>query len=266
MRRWHLVFSVIFITFLGFLLAQDFLALIFWQKYHQPAVTLILVQQDASLAMKLGNYFFGGGTYDLDKAETAYKKATRANPNILWGHYELARIYFIRSDFGRALEEINTELAANPENLRSLYVRGLIYGYQNYPGDLDRAEADFRQFIEWTPREWGGYNDHAWVLSRLGRFEDARDVILDSFNKVASSEANPWLWNALGVAYLNLEEFSSAKEAFLNAKRHAGSLTLDGWREAYPGNKKESATEGLRSFRAAIEENIGRSDHVENQH
>src|SRR3989338_315442 len=117
---------------------------------------------DPKLEMQTGNYYFNGGAYDLEKAEEAFKRALRADPKILWGHYQLARIYFVKGEKEKALKEINKELEANPANLRSLYVRGLINGYS---GDLKNAEEDFRRFTLWAPKEWAGYNDLAWILA-----------------------------------------------------------------------------------------------------
>src|SRR3990172_10167699 len=121
---------------------------------------------DAGFLMRQGNFYFNGGAYDLEKAERAFQRAVRIEPGILWGHYQLARIYFVKGNFDKAIEEINKELEANPENLRSLYVRGLIYGYRNQFGDLELVENDFRRFTYWAPSEWAGYNDLAWILSK----------------------------------------------------------------------------------------------------
>ena len=101
------------------------------------------------------------------KLEQSYQKAIAIKPDIFWCHYQLARIYFMKGDFNKALEEIDKELKAHPENLRSLYVRGLIFGYR---GDFVAAEKDFNHFINWAPKEWAGYNDLAWVLDKQGKY------------------------------------------------------------------------------------------------
>ncbi len=246
-----------------FLFSQDFFAHVAWQKYGKPDVALWLVRNDAAFAILLGNYYFGAtigrSEYNPEKAKQAFEKAVKANPKVLWGHYELARIYFLENKFDRALEEINKELEANPENLRALYIRGLIYGYRNQQGDLERAEENFRRFTIWAPKEWGGYNDHAWVLSRLGRYVDAKDVIGLAFKNALDVQGNPWLWNGLGLAELNLEEYKSAQNSFEKALKFAEKLTLSDWIKAYPGNNPNNAESGLLAFRAAITENVQRS-------
>ena len=184
-KFWSILFLVVASSILIFSAKQDALAKLLWQKYHLPNTAILLNQSDADLAMLVGSYHFngviGGGEYNLDIAEKAYKKAVSINPKILWGHYQLARIYFVKGDSARALEEINQELEANPENLRSLYVRGLISGYtKNFAG----AEKDFRRFTLWAPKEWAGYNDLAWILAKEGKYAETESAIKKAFQEI----------------------------------------------------------------------------------
>jgi Tfp pilus assembly protein PilF len=218
--------------------------------------------------MYIGNYHFngviGGGEYNLEIAKKAYQKAISINPKILWGHYQLARIYFVKGEKEKALEEINKELEANPENLRSLYVRGLIYGYRNYLGDLVLAENDFRNFTHWAPKEWAGYNDLAWILAKQGKYKETRDTIFESFGKVQGGTENVWLQNSLGVAYLNLKDYKNAKIAFIKAKAIAEKMSVSEWQRAYPGNDLEESGEAFPLFKDAIEQNLKKASFVDN--
>lgn len=254
----------VLVIFVSIYAGRDALASFVWQRYRLPQVAIMFDRSNVELAMFIGNYHFngviGGGEYDLDVAQKAFGKAVSINPKILWGHYQLARIYFVKGYFDRAIEEINKELEANPENLRSLYVRGLIYGYRNQAGDLEKAEADFRQFTLWAPSEWAGYNDLAWVLSKEGKYAEAEKELKRAFENVPDGDKNPWLWNALGVAELNLKKYSSAAGSFKKAKVLAEKLTIEEWRRSYPGNNPASAEEGLSAFLKAIDENLRRAE------
>lgn len=245
------------LSMLSFFAYGDSLARMAAYKYGNRDMALWLNRRDAKLAMFLGNYYFGQtlgkSEYDLTKAKRAFKKAVKITPGILWGHYQLARIAFAESDFTEALREINEELRFNPENLRSLYVRGLIYGYQ---GDLEKAETDFSRFIAWAPMEWGGYNDLSWILSKRGKDAEAEKVIQQALRKVPDAEKNPWLWNSLGVAQLNLNDYNNAVTSFNKAQTLAENITNRDWRLAYPGNEPNSAADGLLAFRNAIEKNL----------
>lgn len=268
MKLRHLWISIVALAVFGFLLSQDALARFAWRNYGRADIALALVSRDAGLATQVGNYYFGAtlgkSEYDLEKAERAYQKAVRADNKILWGHYQLGRIYFAEGKFDEALEEINRELEANPENLRSLYVRGLIYGYRVLPGDFEKAEQDFRRFTEWAPKEWAGYNDLAWILSKLGRYREAEETILAVLREVSNAGTNPWLWNSLGVAELNLRKYAQARISFGKAGEFAKNLSAREWRLAYSGNNPADAESGLIAFRKAIEDNIRRSGGVNN--
>ncbi len=233
-----------------------------WRQWDMPSLAVALDRTDAPLAMEIGNASFGStasiksGAYDPALAARAFRRAVAIDPGVPWGHYQLARIAFVRSDFDRALGEINAELAANPENLRSLYVRGLIYGYRNLPGDPTLAEADFTQFTEWAPSEWAGYNDLAWVLAKEEKYQEIEQVMARALQNVSGAPENPWLWNMLGVARLNLGEEAGACAAFTKALAYAEKLTLADWRAAYSGDSPASDQEGLAAFIAGIRDNL----------
>ncbi|RJQ36647.1 hypothetical protein C4552_02005, partial [Candidatus Parcubacteria bacterium] len=189
----------------------------------------------------------------------SFQRAVNHEPTILWGHYQLARIYFVEGNYARALEEANLELEGNPENLRALYVRGLVHAYRN---ELGQATDDFTRFTAWAPKEWAGYNDLAWVLSKAGQDEAARDTVLRALQEIPDASKNPWLWNALGVAELNLKQYPRAHAAFQNAQNLAAGLSEADWRRAYSGNHPAQAASGLAAFRAAIDENLRRSSNA----
>jgi len=255
MKKRDIYISVLAILFFAILLSQDEIARYAWQKYRNASAAIFLTR-DAKLAMSIGNYYFNGGAYDLDKAEFAYRAAVFLEPKILWGHYQLARIYFVKGDKENALEEINKELAANPYNLRSLYVRGLIYGY--WP-DLPKAEEDFRRFTKWAPKEWAGYNDLAWILAKEGKYEEVEKTIQTALEEVPQADKNPWLLNSLGVAQLNLKKYGDAKKTFETTQILAKNLTLTEWSRAYPGNNSVETANGLKAFRRAVDFNLGKS-------
>ena len=263
MKRWSgLLFVIIIAVFVSIDLNSDRLAVVFWQKYRLPQTAILFDRNNFELAMSIGEHYFNGagGAYNIALAQKAYEKAVSINPEILWGHYQLARIYFVKGDFARAFEEINKELEYNPENLRSLYIRGLIYGYRNEAGDLEKAEVDFRRFTEWAPSEWAGYNDLAWILFKEGKYADAETELGRAFTNVLEANQNSWLWNARGVAELNLKKYFQAAGSFKRAKRLAEKLTVEEWVHSYPGNNPETSRRGLTTFLEAINENLRRAE------
>ena len=234
-----------------------------WREWREPVLAIALDRSDARLAMEIGNAYYGAPPlgsrvprYDPALAKRAFSKALAIKPGILWGHYSLARIAFAEGSFETALADINAELVANPENLRSLYIRGLIYGYRDRPGDLAHAESDFTRFTSWAPLEWAGHNDLAWILTKEGQYAEVEDVIKRAFAQVPEGRENPWLWNALGVARLNASDAEGAAEAFGEALARARELTPADWRRAYSGNNPARDAAGLEAFVSGILENL----------
>lgn len=223
-----------------------------WERgYH--SVAYYLNYADGDLALQTGYYYFGSTTYDLHKAASSFRLAVKEDPGVLWGHYQLARIYFVQGKFDKALQEIQAELDANPANLRSLYVRGLIYISM---GNLPKAEEDFRNFIVWAPTEWGGYNDLAFVLAKQDKHRESEEVIVQAMEHMPEAEKVAWLWNSLGLAQLNQQKYSDAEISFEKARTLAESMTAQEWIRAYSANNPALAVDDIKNFQKAIQENI----------
>ncbi|MCX6702909.1 MAG: tetratricopeptide repeat protein [Candidatus Wolfebacteria bacterium] len=188
-------------------------------------------------------------TYDLAKAQTLYEWALGIYPQAEGPHYQLARIYFLKAGFSRALNEINTEIKNFPDFKRSYYVRGLINGYAK---NFSEAAADFQEFLKWDPKSWAAHNDLAWVYFQAGDYENALKV---SEEGLKWSPGNPWLLNSSGVALLNLGKKKEAEAIFAEALAAVQKLSPDDWKKAYPGNDPDIASGGLENMILTIKRN-----------
>lgn len=219
-------------------------------KLKFPAVALALNSNDSTLQTKLGNYYLGGEDYDIKKAESYFKRAIELNEKEQYAHYQLARIYFLKSNFLLGINEINKEIEYYPDFKKSYYVRGLIYGYNN---DLDLSVENFKKFISLDSYNWAGYNDLSWVYFKKGDYLSAKMSALDG---LLVAPSNPWLNNALGVAQLNLDEKSEAKRSFERALYQINSMTPEDWGRSYPGNDPSIYKEGFQSMKNSIQDNL----------
>ena len=260
MNRVRATIFILAAIFISFFLSRDALARFFWQKNGDARLAYFLNFSDADLAIQLGNYYFGNtagkSEYNLKLAEKSFKKAVKIKDDILWGHYQLARIYFMNKDFDKALSEINKELEFNPGNVRSFYIRGLIFAYR---GDFLKSEEDFKNFVMLMPKEWAGYNDLAWVLAEQKKYQEAERVLVSAGREVLDADKNPWLLNGLGAARLNLKKYSTAAVSLERALKFAEELTERDWGRAYPGNDPRDAAGGLSQFVAAIKSNLAKA-------
>ena len=221
-----------------------------WENFHIASVATALNPDDSTLRFEIGNYYFGGGAYNTEKAEDYFKKALEIDTNISGAHYQIARIYFVRGNFNSALGEINKEIERHPDFRRSHYVRGLVNGYS---GRLAEAESDFEEFLKWKPESWAGWNDLAWVYFQEGKYKEARD---SARRGLEIYPENPWLLNSLGVALLNTGQKYYAKEVFARALAAVSSMSPEDWGRAYPGNNPEIYTEGLSKMKQSMRDNL----------
>jgi Tfp pilus assembly protein PilF len=220
------------------------------QHGYLVGVITAIPTRDPDTLFAAGNYYFGGGAYNLNKAEYFFRKALALDPSLEGPHYQLARIYFIQGDFPSGLTEINTELQMHPEFKRSYYVRGLIYGYSE---EFAKAEEDFKEFLAWKPDSWAGNNDLAWIHFQEGEYKEAAEAARAG---LLIAPHNPWLLNSLGVALLNMEDPQGAKAAFTEALKELERLTPSDWGRAYPGNSPGVYREGYDQMKASLQANL----------
>ena len=222
-------------------------------SHHQYSMAYLVNYSDSRIAMQVGSYYFSKGGYNLQRAKKSFQLASQLDSRVHLAHYQLARIYFVEGEYGRAISEIDKELVLAPDFLRSLYVRGLIEISQK---KLVDAEKDFADFVAWSPTEWGGYNDLAFVLAKEGKYTESEKVVEEAFEKVPNGKDNPWLWNSLGVAQLNQYHYQDAGKAFATALPLAQALTPEMWHRAYSGNDPAAILQSITAFQNAIESNV----------
>lgn len=86
---------------------------------------------------------------------------------------ELAAAYFGRGQNAVALDEVKLALAARPELLEALNLRGLIYAAM---GEAQLAEESFRRAQQLAPRDADVLHNYAWFLCNQARFAQADSV------------------------------------------------------------------------------------------
>lgn len=208
-------------------------------------------RNDAQFYFTMGNVYFGeGAVYDTVRAEKYYKRAIELDPKLPFVHYQLARVYFVTGKLNEGIKEINTELEYFPENKRSYYIRGLLYGYQ---GALGAAANDFKTFLEWKPNSWAGHNDLAWVYFQQG---DYYNTYVTAVAGLELSPGNPWLLNSEALALMNTNNPEEAYKIFLEALEAAEKLDHRDWGAAYPGNDPEYYPIGLNAMIETIRKNL----------
>ncbi len=209
----------------------------------------------AQRAYEYGNTNFSGQNprqYDLKRAEMWFEEALRLDPTLRGVHHQLARVSFLKGDFTKAMERINTEinLPSGPISPSSYYIRGLIEGYM---GNYANSANDYEKYLESDPNNWAALNDLAWVLLKGQKFEEAADV---TARGLKYSPDNPWLLNSSATAFFELGRYDEALAQATKAQSAVAGLSEKQWLTAYPGNDPRVARTGIATFQKAVGDNI----------
>lgn len=213
-------------------------------------IAILIFASSAKASFRLGNYYFGGGAYNISVSKTFFNLAYKIDDKHPGLNYQLARIYFIEGKFDEALTYINREIEYYPEFKRSYYVRALIHGYNN---NLAQAADDFKIFLAWKPSSWAGNNDLSWIYFRMGDYAKAEKAASDG---LSSSPNNGWLLNSLGVALLNQGKYKEAAIALQSSLTQFKALNPEDWGQSYPGNDPEIYAGGLTATIKSVETNL----------
>ena len=230
--------------------AKTSIGMSLWTYTRIAPLATLVSPNDPALQFAIGNYYFGGGAYDVEKAQGYFQKALEIDPKLEGAHYQLGRTYFIQSAFYDALREINKELELHPNFKRSYYMRGLVYGYTKHYAE---AENDFKEFLKWKPKSWAGHNDLAWIYFMKGDYKNSATTAREGLKYVPN---NVWLLNSLGVALLNEGKLEEAKKALTDALASASAMTPADWGRSYPGNNPSVYGDGLMAMKASIKRNL----------
>ncbi len=219
-------------------------------------ITLFLVYVYTVDKVSLGNHFFGGNQklYNINIAEYIYKDALHYdninNTPSPYAHHQLSRVYFVKGELVRALEEINQELYYYPDHYKSHYIKGLILGFMNREKE---GVEEFSLFLKTQPNSWAAHNDKAWLQWRDGDTGGALATIREVGKGYTT---NPWIANTFGVMLYNNKQYKEALVVLNRGKVLADRMTLSDWNKGYPGNDPRIYAQGLEEMRASFNKNI----------
>lgn len=185
------------------------------------------------------DYYIGFSLFKLGEyaqAEEYFRRATAGNPGSWEAALALGRTLFHLDRLDASKESLDGVLRLEPSNLEAGYHLGLIARKR---GDCEAALAHFLMIHEVDRFHLGAIYNAGQCYARLKDSRQARfwsklhkDLSeklerLDSFRKAASyPTSTDKNFSALGSAYLEIEEFGKALEAFQRAFDLAGDARL----------------------------------------
>lgn len=204
---------------------------------------------------RIGCIFFGDVKYlyNFNLAHASFLLATNPINQKLtprYAHYQLARLYFIKGDLYRAINEGEQELALYKESDSVYYLLGLSYGFL---GQTHLGIDAFSHYIEKNPETWAARNDKAWLQFRIGDFEGALKTIEPVLKYYPLT---PWVQNTHCILLINTKKYNQAKSVCEKAKVIIDNMKPEDWGHSYPGNDPRIYEEGLRMMRKSIRDNL----------
>ncbi|MDE5071722.1 MAG: tetratricopeptide repeat protein [Trichodesmium sp. St16_bin4-tuft] len=214
----------------GLGLAEEALQLARFQQFD-------LALSRAELATELApnnqrNWELLGGLYikaeKLEESIYALKKAQELNPSPDV-HFILGRVYFEKSDYKNAIQELRKGLKFKPENSEALFNLGNAY-YKH--GKFKRAITQYEQAYDLEKKEWpamAAINNIGLVQYEMGKVDDAIAKWRQAIS-IESEAAEPLLAIAVALYAQGDKEQSLAKgeEALLLDSRYADIDYLEG--------------------------------------
>lgn len=142
------------------------------------------------------------------------------------GWLQLGRLMYEDGDVDAALQYTDTALSLDPTNSYGWNNRGLMLSASN---ELDLAIGAFDKSTEYAPDNAGAALNKATVLHKIGRINEAVDLLETLLDRYPSKAS---VWQNLGAIKLDIRDFSGAEFCFKKALEHDSGL--------------EAAKEGLR--------------------
>ncbi len=185
-------------------------------NYDQALTNLqqsLEINPDYALTSKLlGETYLAKGMYN--KALVSYKRyldLAIGDTKTAEAHFYLAKFYYEKNDYNKALQECQQSLDLNPQSIEAHWIQGRVYVQKEV---FDRAEAEalfIKDLIEKTNiEELKTYYYH--LLGELFLHKGLNEQALENFNKAATIESldRTFFINALGEAYFKGENLNMA--------------------------------------------------------
>jgi tetratricopeptide (TPR) repeat protein len=254
---WLWIVAILFALAIVLLLLRTHTAREWW--YDMQENRAYAAHPSATLALEDGDNHLDSVNhpqeYDIARAQYFFQLAAELDPNLPTVFHQLARVAFLEDKLPVALAYIDIQIERQGNAVpSSYYMRGLIEGYM---ADYADAERDYGHFLQLDPINWAGVNDYSWVLlkdNKPAMAAAAIEAVLPDFPN------NPWLLNSDAIALSESGEATTAKERIDAAEEAVQALTPSDWSLAYPGNDPAVGSEGLKTFRQAVEDNMHKID------
>ncbi|OGX41283.1 MAG: hypothetical protein A2984_02970 [Omnitrophica WOR_2 bacterium RIFCSPLOWO2_01_FULL_41_12] len=208
--RPKIAFNTLFLAFLSFFSLATVKYNFIWQDPIKFYKRIIGFSANSFTAYNnLGNIYLNNG--NLKDAEKMIKKSLEIHPQYKQGRLSLARIYYLKQDFSKAIDLVKSVLTEDPKNYLALYFLGVFYTKKE---SYDLAEGYYKKAIELNPSYMLLWLDLYSLYQLSGKEEEAgrtKEIIAQmdkySLSQVYSNDAAELLEkNKLDEALFTINE------------------------------------------------------------
>jgi rhomboid protease GluP len=170
--------------------------------------------------------------------------AIRQRPNYLPAHYELARAYWIKGDFGSAESELKRVIALDPKDERSYFSLGMAYLEDKRP---QPARENFTQLLRLNPNSADAHFGLAEVSSMERKYPEA----LEEYKLTAKLDPDyDGVYQEMGLVQAKLKLYDDAIASFLKQQKNGDNPENENALAAAYGAKGMHSEAAIASLRA----------------
>jgi serine/threonine protein kinase/tetratricopeptide (TPR) repeat protein len=179
-------------------------------------------QAHAMLGMTLNAADAGEAFREIDVAFRLAEKLPYRERIAIEAHY-----YTLTGNTSKMIQTAQQSVVDRPDEPRRHVLLGQTLGVS---GRLAEAVASFRKAVDLTPDDWMPVQRLVAGLVEAGQHAEALSVFGQALErqipeKWSDSGAGNWIYNGAGSAYIGLERYSEAIEAFANEPPHSENIT-----------------------------------------
>lgn len=145
-------------------------------------------------------------------ARDGYSRLLESDPENIQVRFNLAAAYERLGDFDKAESHFKRILERAPDNALALNYLGYMYADSGIK--LDEAKEMIEKALEIEPDNGAYLDSHAWVLYKLGRYDEAIDAMNSAIER---QQDDAILFDHRGDIYAALNESGKAKENWRKA-------------------------------------------------
>lgn len=145
----------------------------------------------------------------FSEAERELKRVTELNPKFNGGWSQLADVYRLQKDTGRAMTVVETGLKELPGDALLLNSKAFILRQQ---GKTQEAIEEIRKILKVNAIDVNAFNNMGRTYLELKDYDMAQFIFLKALQTAPGAEKDPWIHNNLGLVYMGLKDPRAASE------------------------------------------------------